>query len=336
VNKINFKLNGFVVFSVVSLVAATIGVSVPAAFSQSAATVKLDGSSTVFPISQAAAEGFQNSTGGKTRVTVGVSGTGGGFQKFCRGETDISNASRPILQKEIDACKKAGIKYIEIPVAYDGITVVVNPQNNWATNLTTAELKKVWEPGAQGKVNDWSQIRSGFPKQALKLFGPGTKSGTFDYFTEAVNGKSKQSRPDYTASEDDNALVSGVSRDKGALGYFGYSYYAANKNKLKAVAINGVLPSEATIKSGKYAPLSRPIFIYVNAKSADKGAVKQFVQYFLKNGAKIVGSVKEVALPNTAYTTLLNRFNQKKTGSVFGGKEKIGVTVAQLLATPKD
>lgn len=334
-NKVNLKLGRLSAIGVMTLTAATFCASMPAVLSQGA-TVKIDGSSTVFPISQAAAEGFQKSTGGKMRVTVGVSGTGGGFQKFCRGETDISNASRPILKKEIDACKKAGIKYIELPIAYDGITVVVNPQNNWAKNLTTAELKKMWEPAAQGKINNWSQIRSGFPNAPLRLFGPGTKSGTFDYFTEAINGKSKQSRPDFTASEDDNSLVSGVSRDKNAIGYFGYSYYAQNKNKLKAVAVNGVLPSEATIKSGKYTPLSRPIFIYVNAKSADKPEVKQFVQYYMKNGARIVGSVKEVSLPGNAYSSLLNRFNKKQTGSVFGGDEKIGVTVAQLLATPKD
>jgi phosphate transport system substrate-binding protein len=328
--RLNLKVLG-----AVASVAATVGVAVPVALSQSGA-IKIDGSSTVFPISQVAAEGFQRSTGGKTRVTVGVSGTGGGFQKFCRGETDISNASRPILQKEISVCKAAGIKYIEIPVAFDGITIVVNPQNNWLTNISTAELRKIWEPGAQGKIKNWNQVRSGFPNQPLKLFGPGTKSGTFDYFTEAINGKSKQSRPDYTASEDDNALVNGVSRDRAALGYFGYDYYAANKNKLKAVAVNGVLPSEATIKSGQYNPLSRPVFIYVNAKSADKPEVKQFVAYYMNNGANIAKAAKAVSLPNNVYSSALSRFNSKKTGSVFGGKEKVGVTVSQLLATPRD
>jgi phosphate transport system substrate-binding protein len=323
------------VLGAVASVAATVGVSIPIAMSQNQG-IRIDGSSTVFPISQVAAEGFQRGTGGKVRVTVGVSGTGGGFQKFCRGETDISNASRPILQKEISACKAAGIKYIEVPIAFDGITVVVNPQNNWAKNLSTAELRKIWEPGAQGKINNWSQVRSGFPNQPLKLFGPGTKSGTFDYFTEAINGKSKQSRPDYTASEDDNALVSGVSRDKSALGYFGYDYYAANKDKLKAVAVNGVLPSETTIKSGQYNPLSRPLFIYVNAKSASKPEVKQFVAFYLNNGANIAKAAKTVALPGNAYSSALSRFNSGKTGSVFGGKEKIGATVSQLLATPRD
>ncbi|WP_416336287.1 PstS family phosphate ABC transporter substrate-binding protein [Calothrix sp. UHCC 0171] len=313
---------------------ATLAVAIPAVYSQS--VVKVDGSSTVFPLTEAAAEGFTKATGGKARVTVGVSGTGGGFKKFCRGETDISNASRPILQKEIDECRKAGIKYIELPVAYDGLTVVINKQNTWAKNLTVAELKKMWEPTAQGKITNWNQIRSGFPNLPIRLFAPGTASGTFDYFTEAVNGKSKSSRGDFTASEDDNVLVNGVLRDKGAISYFGYAYYEENKNKLQAVAINGVQPSEATIKSGKYTPLSRPIFIYVNAKSASNPAVQQFVQYYLKNGAAINKKVKYVALPGNVYNSVLARFNQKKTGSVFGGKEKIGVKVNELLATPKD
>jgi phosphate transport system substrate-binding protein len=323
------------VLGAVASVAATVGVAVPVAMSQRIA-VRMDGSSTVFPISQVAAEGFQKATGNKVRVTVGVSGTGGGFQRFCRGETDISNASRPISAKEISACKASGIKYIELPVAFDGITVVVNPQNNWATKLSTAELKKIWEPGAQGKITNWNQVRSGFPNVPLKLFGPGTKSGTFDYFTEAINGKAKQSRPDYTASEDDNALVSGVSRDKGALGYFGYDYYAANTNKLKAVPVNGVSPSEDTIKNGKYKPLARPLFIYVNAKSAQNGDVKQFVAFYLNNGANIAKAARSVALPGNTYASVLSRFNSQKTGTVFGGDAKIGVTVSQLLATPRD
>ncbi len=248
-NKMNFKLNGLTALSVFSLVGATLGISISAVQSQSVSTIKVDGSSTVFPITEAAAEEFQKAQRGRVRVTVGVSGTGGGFKKFCRGETDISGASRPILQKEMDQCKAAGIRYLELPVAYDALTVVVNPQNSWAKNLTVAELKKMWEPGAQGKVNNWNQIRQGFPNAPLKLFGPGANSGTFDYFTEAVVGKSKSSRGDFTASEDDNVLVQGVARDKNALGYFGYAYYAENQNKLKAVPVNGVLPSETTVKS---------------------------------------------------------------------------------------
>ncbi|MHC0061844.1 PstS family phosphate ABC transporter substrate-binding protein [Nostoc sp. UIC 10890] len=331
-NKMNFKLNSLTVLGLVSIVTATFGLSISAVHSQSVSTVTVDGSSTVFPITEAAAEDFQKAQSGRVRVTVGVSGTGGGFKKFCRGETDISGASRPILQKEIDACKAAGIRYVELPVAYDALTVVVHPQNSWAKNLTVAELKKIWEPGAQGKVNNWNQIRNGFPNAPLKLFGPGANSGTFDYFTEAVVGKSKSSRGDFTASEDDNVLVQGVSRDKNALGYFGYAYYAENKNKLKAVPVNGILPSETTVKNGTYSPLSRPIFIYVSSKSIDKPQVKQFVQFYLQNAAKFSQEVKYVPLPASAYTTAQNHFNKKRYGTIFGGQESVGLKIEELLS----
>ncbi|BDI14840.1 protein sphX [Nostoc cf. commune SO-36] len=331
-NKMNFKLKSLAVLGIVSLVTATFGLSISAVHSQSVSTVTVDGSSTVFPITEAAAEDFQKAQRGRVRVTVGVSGTGGGFKKFCRGETDISGASRPILQKEIDACKAAGIRYVELPVAYDALTVVVHPQNSWAKNLTVAELKKIWEPGAQGKVNNWNQVRNGFPNAPLKLFGPGANSGTFDYFTEAVVGKSKSSRGDFTASEDDNVLVQGVSRDKNALGYFGYAYYAENKNKLKAVPINGVSPSETTVKNGTYSPLSRPIFIYVSSKSIDKPEVKQFVQFYLQNAAKFSQEVRYVALPASAYTTAQNHFNKKRYGTIFGGQESVGLKIEELLS----
>lgn len=321
------------VLGTVAAVAASISIAIPAAMSQS--VVRVDGSSTVFPITEAAAESFTKETGGRTRVTVGVSGTGGGFRKFCRGETDISNASRPILQKEIDECRKAGINFIELPVGYDGLTVVINPQNTWARNLTTAELRRIWEPAAQGKITNWSQVRAGFPNVPLRLFGPGTASGTFDYFTEAINGKAKASRGDYTASEDDNVLVNGVVRDRGGLGYFGFSYFAENRGKLTAVSVNGVAPSEQTIRSGRYTPLSRPVFIYVNAKSAQNPAVRQFVTHYLRNGVAINRRAKTVSLPGPAYATILNRFNSNQTGSVFGGKEKIGITLQQLLARPR-
>ncbi|BAY27710.1 phosphate ABC transporter periplasmic phosphate-binding protein [Calothrix sp. NIES-2100] len=331
-SKMNLKLNSLTVLGLMSLVTATFGLSMSAVQSQSVNTIQVDGSSTVFPITEAAAEEFQKSQGGRVRVTVGISGTGGGFKKFCRGETDISNASRPILQKEINDCKANGVRYVELPIAYDALTVVVNPQNNWAKNLTIAELKKVWEPGAQGKVNNWSQVRSGFPNAPLKLFGPGTNSGTFDYFTEAVVGKAKSSRGDFTASEDDNVLVQGISRDKNALGYFGYAYYAENSNKLKAVAINGVLPSEATVKNGTYTPLSRPLFIYVSSKAIDKPEVKQFVKFYLQNAAKFSKEVRYVALPGSAYTTAQSHFSKKRFGSVFGGKEAVGLKINELLS----
>lgn len=298
--------------------------------------IKIDGSSTVYPITEAVAEEFQKAKKGQVKVTVGISGTGGGFKKFCREETDISDASRPILKKEIEACAKAGVEYIELPVAYDAISVVINPKNDWVKSLTVADLKKMWEPAAQGKVKTWKDIRPEWPDTKLKLFGPGADSGTFDYFTEAVNGKSKSSRGDFTASEDDNVLVNGVAGDKGGLGYFGLAYYESNKKKLKLVAIDGgkgpVNPSAKTVMDGTYAPLSRPIFIYVNKKAAEtKPEVKEFVEYYLKNGGKLAKQVKYVELPASAYKLAAERFTKKKTGSMFGGEEKIGMKVEDLL-----
>ncbi len=300
--------------------------------------IKVDGSSTVFPITEATAEEFQKSKKAKIKVTVGVSGTGGGFKKFCRGETDISDASRPIKEKEMKACKEAGIQYIEIPVAYDALTVVINPKNNWAATMTVAELKKMWEPEAQGKVMKWNEVNPKWPNAKLALFGPGADSGTFDYFTEAVNHKEKASRGDFTASEDDNVLVQGVSRDKNAIGYFGYAYYAENMDKLKAVTVvnpatgKPVAPSAKAVEDGSYAPLSRPIFIYVSAKSAEKPEVKEFVEYYIKNAPKFVTEVKYVPLPASAYKTALEHFHKKKLGTVFAGKGAVGVKINELLA----
>jgi phosphate transport system substrate-binding protein len=299
----------------------------------------VDGSSTVFPIIERAAEGFQKSPAANgARVTVGISGTGGGFKKFCAaGGTDVSNASRPILQKEMEACAAAGIKYIEIPVAFDALTVVVNPRNTWASTMTPADLKKIWEPAAQGKITNWNQVNSSFPNKPLKLFGPGADSGTFDYFTEAINGKAKQSRSDFTGSEDDNVLVQGVSRDDGALGYFGYAYYSANKSRLKAVGIdNGkgpVMPSKETVLNGTYRPLSRPLFIYVNAEAAKRPEVKAFVNYFMQNAEDITTKVAYVPMPAAGYTKMQDRFAKGKTGTAFGGKEPTGLTVEQLVAS---
>ena len=269
--------------------------------------VKIDGSSTVFPVTEAVAEEFQKLKRGKVKVTVGIAGTGGGFKKFCRGEIDISDASRPILKSEIEICKQSGIQFIELPVAYDALTVIVNPKNDWVKSLNVPDLKKMWEPAAQGKVSSWNQVRSEWPNNPLKLFGPGADSGTFDYFTEAIVGKSKSSRGDFTASEDDNVLVQGVANDRNALGYFGFAYYIENQAKLRAVAIDGgkgsVGPSPKTVEDGTYQPLSRPIFIYVSKKSLDsKPEVKEFVDFYLKNAAKLVKDVKYVALPPNAYT----------------------------------
>ena len=318
-------------------VAGTLGTALSGAPApaRAEAIVKVDGSSTVFPITEAVAEEFQKSKKGAVHVTVGISGTGGGFKKFCRGETDLSDASRPILKVEMEACKKAGIEYFELPVAHDAITVMVNPKNDWVKSMTVAELKKIWEPAAQGKIARWSQVNPKWPDAPLKLYGAGADSGTFDYFTEAVVGKAKSSRGDYTASEDDNVLVQGIAHDKNALGYFGFAYYAENPDKLKAVAIDGgkgpVLPSEKTVEDGSYQPLARPIFIYVNRKSAARPEIKEFVEYYLKNAAPLVQQVKYVPLPPKAYALALEHFHKGKVGTVFTGDPAVGVRIEELL-----
>jgi phosphate transport system substrate-binding protein len=298
--------------------------------------VKVDGSSTVFPVTEAVAEDFQKAKKQKVKVTVGISGTGGGFKKFCRGETDVSNASRPILKAEMADCAKAGIEYVELPVAFDALTVVINPKNTFIKQLTVAEMKKMWEPAAQGKVTRWNQVNPAWPDQPMKLFGPGADSGTFDYFTEAVVGKSKSSRGDFTASEDDNVLVTGVSRDVNGLGYFGYAYYVENKDKLKAVPIvnekgQAVEPSMEAVEKGTYTPLARPIFIYVNVKSLGKPEVKEFVEYYMKNGGKLAREVKYVPLPEKAYAMAWDHVQKVKKGTVFGGVAEVGVTIEELL-----
>lgn len=297
--------------------------------------VKIDGSSTVFPITEAVAEDFQKATRGAVRVTVGISGTGGGFKKFCRGEIDIADASRPILEKEMADCKAAGVQYVEMPVAFDALTVVINPKNTWANVVTVAELKKMWEPAAQGKVTRWNQVNSAWPDEPIKLYGAGADSGTFDYFTEAIVGKAKSSRGDFTASEDDNVLVQGVASDKNGLGFFGFAYYIENQKKLKAAAVDGgkgpVLPSAKTVEDATYQPLSRPIFIYVNVKSAEKPEVREFVEFYMKNAPALVKEVKFFALPSQAYATNLEHLSKKKVGTVFGGKSEVGLRIEEVL-----
>jgi len=297
--------------------------------------IKIDGSSTVYPITEAMAEEFQKMKKGSVKVTVGISGTGGGFKKFSRGETAISDASRPIVKKEMDACKEAGIEYIELPVAYDGIAVMVNPKNTWVTSMTPADLKKIWEPAAERIITKWNQVNPKWPDTPLKLYGPGVDSGTFDYFTEAIVGKSRASRGDFTASEDDNVLVQGIATDKGALGFFGYAYYAENKDKLKIVPIDPgkgpVTPSEKTIMDGSYHPLSRPIFIYVNKKAAERPEIREFVEFYLKNASKLVKQVKYVPLPDRAYKLAEERFAKRVTGTVFAGEAKVGMKIEDLL-----
>jgi len=302
---------------------------------QQGPVVRVDGSSTVFPVTEAVAEEFQKAKRGAVRVTVGISGTGGGFKKFCRGEIDLQDASRPILSEEMTACAKQGIRYYELPIAYDALTLAVNPSNSWVRSLTITDLKKMWEPAAQGKITRWNQVRPEWPDAPLKLFGAGADSGTFDYFTEAVVGKAKASRGDYTASEDDNSLVQGIAADKHALGYIPFAYFEPNKGKLKAVAIDGgkgpVMPSLDNVVRGTYTPLSRPLFIYVSAKSAARPEVKEFVNFYLRNAAKLAQQVKYLPLPERAYAIGQERFEKGETGTAFGGHAEVGLPVEEIL-----
>jgi phosphate transport system substrate-binding protein len=273
---------------------------------------------------------------------VGISGTGGGFKKFCNGETDISDASRPIKVSEVELCLDNDIKYIEIPVAYDGLAVMVNPKNDWTDSMTVKELKKLWEPAAQGKITRWSQIRAGWPDKEIHLFGPGVDSGTYDYFTEAITGKAQSSRGDFTASEDDNVLVQGIANDQFALGFFGLAYYEHNKDRLKLVAVddqnpkNGdgpITPSMETVMDGTYQPLARPIFIYVSTKAANRPEVREFVKFYMTAGRPLVKEVGYIPLSDKVYDLALKRFEQRTVGSIFGGKgAQVGVTLDVLLA----
>jgi phosphate transport system substrate-binding protein len=303
-------------------------------FAQPSATIKVDGSSTVFPVTEAVAEEYQKAS--KNKVTVGVSGTGGGFKKFCRGETDVQNASRPITKAEIAECQKNGVAFLEMPVAFDALSVVVNPKNTWLQQITVDELKKMWEPAAQGKITRWNQVNPAWPDRPIKLFGAGTDSGTFDYFTEAITGKSKASRGDFTASEDDNVLVQGIARDVDAIGYFGYAYYAENRDKLRSLPISwkggkAVGPTSETVLDGTYQPLSRPIFIYVNTNAVKRPEVRGFVEFYNKHAEKLVKEVKYVPLPSAAYTYNLDTLTKNRAGTKFGGENLVGVTIEQLM-----
>jgi phosphate transport system substrate-binding protein len=295
--------------------------------------IEIDGSSTVFPLTEAVAEEFRRVQPG-VQVTVGISGTGGGFARFCRGETAIQDASRPITQREIDACAAAGIDYIELPVAYDALSVVVHPQNTWATCMTVAELKKIWEPAAQGTITRWNQVRPDWPDQPLRLYGAGPDSGTFDYFTEVINGRARQSRGDYTPSEDDNVLVQGVAGDRYALGYFGLAYLEENRSRIKAVAVDGgkgcVEPSAAAVEAERYVPLSRPLFIYVKKSEAERPEVKAFVDFYLKNVAKLATEVGYVKFPDRFYPLILRRWQEARAGTMYASAPS-GATLEQLL-----
>lgn len=301
--------------------------------------VKVDGSSTVFPITEAVAEEFQG-TFRDARVTVGISGTGGGFKKFCNGEVDIANASRVIKESERELCEQSATALIELPVAYDGIAILVNPKNDWANDITVEELRTLWEPDAQGRVMKWSDVRPGWPDREIHLFGPGVDSGTFDYFTDAIVGEEGASRGDFTASEDDNVLVQGIANDELALGFFGYAYYEENKDKLKVLPVRqgdgstgeAVAPSVETIRTGTYQPLSRPIFIYAREESLSKPVVSEFVKFYLENAPELVTEVGYIPLPQNVYDLAQARVDNRVTGSMFDGGSQVGVSLEDLMA----
>ena len=303
-------------------------------------SVSIDGSSTVFPLTEAVAEEFMKDTQ-NVRVNVGVSGTGGGFSKFLRGETAINDASRPISPGEIEKAEANGIEYIELPVAYDGLAVMVHPTNDWAECLTADELRELWKPNSP--IDRWNQLRDEFPDRPIDLYGPGTASGTYDYFTEAVVGESGASRSDYTASEDDNVLAQGIRGTELALGYFGLAYYENNVDELKALGIDPdardsgascVTPRAETVQNGSYRPLSRPLFIYVNV-DALTSSTEDFITFYLNNADELASDVGYVAMPDEAYELALQRFQNRTTGTIFGaeGVDATGTRVEEMLRT---
>jgi phosphate transport system substrate-binding protein len=298
--------------------------------------IKIDGSSTVYPITKAVADAYKGQNQNSVKIDVDFSGTTGGFRKFCEGKTDVSNASRPIDNAEISICNNNKVRFIELPIAFDALTVVVNPANKWAENLTTEDLRKMWQPDSEGKVKRWNQIRADLPDKPLNLFGAGADSGTFDYFTEAIVGKPRSSRLDYVQTEDDKVTVQGVEQDPNALGYFGLAYYEANAKHLKAVAIDSgkgaVLPSRETVEKSEYQPLSRPLFIYINLATAqDNPALRDFVEFYLKKAPEIVPSVGYIPLPAEGYHLGTVTFQNGEAGTVFEGKSQIGLTIGELL-----
>ena len=312
------------------------GSTAPTALSALEGDISIDGSSTVFPITEAMAEEFGIASNGNVRITVGVSGTGGGFNKFCAGETVISDASRPITQSEVDLCAEGGVEFVEIPVALDGLSVMVNPSNDFVECMTVDELHTIWAPEAEEVITRWNQVRPEWPDEKIGLYAPGVDSGTFDYFTETVNGESQASRADFLPSEDDNVLVTGISGDRGALGYFGYAYYSENADRLKLLSIDGgdgcITPTEETINNGTYSPLSRPLFIYVAADALDQPQVKAFVEYYLDVANRnLVSETGYIPLPDTVYDLALAKFQNGKTGAAFGGDARLSGTVEEVL-----
>ena len=302
-----------------------------------AGTTDIDGSSTVFPISEAMVEDWGDSIGGSARLVIGISGTGGGFKKFCSGDIDINDASRPIKASEVEKCADEGVEFIELPVAIDGLTVGVNPDNDFVECVTMDELHIMWQPEAEGEIHSWNQVRNEWPEEEMRLYGPGVDSGTFDYFTETVNGESQASRGDFTSSERDNVLVQGIAGDKGSLGYFGYSYFVENQAKLKMVGVDAgdgcVYPNDETINNGTYSPLSRPLFIYVSKESWAKQDVKDFVSYYVSyERADLLKELGFVPFPDVVHDLVLDRFQRGLTGTIFGGANPQHGTVGEILS----
>lgn len=302
-----------------------------------AGTTDIDGSSTVFPISEAMVEDWGDSIGGSARLVIGISGTGGGFKKFCSGDIDINDASRPIKASEVEKCADEGVEFIELPVAIDGLTVGVNPDNDFVECVTMDELHIMWRPEAEGEIHSWNQVRHEWPEEDMRLYGPGVDSGTFDYFTETVNGESQASRGDFTSSERDNVLVQGIAGDKGSLGYFGYSYFVENQAKLKMVGVDAgdgcVYPTDETINNGTYSPLSRPLFIYVSKESWAKQDVKDFVSYYVSyERADLLKELGFVPFPDVVHELVLDRVQRGLTGTIFGGANPEHGTVEEILS----
>lgn len=330
------KINSLIIS--LSLVASVLTLGVGSSYSQTKQTssvitddvVDIDGSSTVFPITEAVQQEFLEQEPNLT-VNASFSGTGGGFRKFCAAETDINGASRPITQQEMETCRNNGVGYIEIPIAFDALTIAVNPENTWASDITVEELQTMWEGSAQGQITNWQQVNPNWEDRPLALFGPGADSGTYDYFVEAILGE-KGIRSDFTASEDDDILVEGITNDPNALGYFGYSYYVQNQDKLKALSVNGVTPSRETVENSEYQPLSRPLFIYVNVQSAQNNpTLRQFVDFYMDNGQRIVESIGYIPLPEEAYYVGKVRFHNGNVGTVFGGVPQPNLTIQEVL-----
>ena len=302
--------------------------------------VRIDGSSSVYPITEAVAEEFQNKNQG-VRVTVDVSGTSGGFQKFCRGETDLANASRAINAVELERCAKAGITFLELPVAYDGLAVIVNPKNTWADQVAVAELRALWAPDAQAKITRWNQVRAGWPDRPIHLYGPAASSDTFEYFTDVIGGGTGASRGDYTSSEDDNALVRAVASDELALGFVVYASFDQNKRTLRALPVDDgrdddgkgpIPPSPETVRNGTYQPLSRPLFIYVSQNAIGRPEVRSFVDYYLKEGPWLIDQGGGIQLGDKGYELVRRRLTRGVTGSAFPGESPVRLTLDQMLA----